>query len=103
MKSWFENRHDIKWLLVTNNGDKLQRDLALQRLQVETIGNIIPRGQSGCVLVTSHDKSALGQLASDGHELLVMREDEATEVLLKCSKVDSMEFRDATALVKELG
>src|SRR5579871_1036559 len=102
-KLWFENCQDIRWLLVIDNADKLQRDSTSQGHQIETIGNIIPRGQSGCVLVTSRDRSSLGQLASDGEELLVMDEDEAKEFLIKCSKVDSTKLEDATALVRELG
>ena len=80
---WFERCQDLRWLLVIDNADRLQRDSASQGKQIETIGNIIPRGQSGCVLVTSRDRSALVQLATDGDELLVMDEDEARNFLFK--------------------
>src|SRR5579871_2771469 len=88
---WFERCQDLRWLLVIDNADKLQRDP--KHHQIETIGNIIPRGQSGCVLVTSRDRSALGQLATDGDELLVMDEDEARNFLFKCSKADRKSTR----------
>jgi len=41
---WFERCQDIRWLLVIDNADKLQRDSTSQGHQIETIGNIIPRG-----------------------------------------------------------
>ena len=66
VKLWFESCCDIRWLLVIDNADKLQRDSISPGGQIKTIGNIIPRGQSECVLVTSRDRSALGQLATDG-------------------------------------
>src|SRR5579871_2380450 len=100
---WFERCQDLRWLLLIDNADRLQRDSASQGKQIETIGNIIPRGQSGCVLVTSRDRSALVQLATDGDELLVMDEDEARNFLFKCSKADPTESEDVVALVNELG
>ena len=100
---WFERCQDLRWLLVIDNADRLQRDSASQGKQIETIGNIIPRGQSGCVLVTSRDRSALVQLATDGDELLVMDEDEARNFLFKCSKADPTESEYVVALVNELG
>ena len=103
MRLWFESCHDIRWLLVIDNADKLEWDPTSQKRQIGTIGNLIPRGQCGCVLVTSRDRSALGQLASDGEELLVMEEDEAKEFMFKCSKIDSKEIEHAVSLVRELG
>jgi hypothetical protein len=67
------------------------------------IANLIPRGRSGCVLVTSRDRSANGQLACDGMEIHVMDETDAKEFLLKCSKTGSEEDDNAVALVTDLG
>lgn len=92
VKLWFERCRDISWLLVLDNAEPLP-----------TIANLIPSGHKGCVLVTSRDRSAIGQLATDGKELLVMEEAEATKFMMKCSKADSEESEDAVALVQELG
>ena len=67
------------------------------------IANLIPRGCNGCVLITSRDRSSLGQLAHDGMELYSMEEAEAKDFLHKCSKTDMKESEDAVALVRELG
>jgi tetratricopeptide (TPR) repeat protein len=106
VRLWFEECQDIKWLLVIDNADKLERDspdASSQQRQIETIGSLIPRGRSGHVLVTSRVGSAIGQLASQGEELLVMDEDDAKKFLQECSKTGSDEVEDAVALVSELG
>jgi tetratricopeptide (TPR) repeat protein len=106
VKSWFENCQGIRWLLVIDNADNLGKSsggTTSHGQQIGTIANIIPRGRSGCVLVTSRDRAANGQLASDGEELLVMNEDDAKEFLHKCSKAALEESEDAAALVRELG
>ena len=106
VKLWFENCQDISWLLVIDNADKLERDSVTSsshQRQMRTIGTLIPKGSSGSVLVTSLNRFALRQLASEGKELLVMEEDEAIEFLFKCLKADTSELEGATALVGDLG
>src|SRR5579871_4859916 len=106
VKLWFENCQDIRWLLVIDNADKLERDSVMttwNRQQKETIGTLIPRGSSGSVLVTSRNRSAPAQFKSYGEELLVMEEDEAMEFLFKCLNADSNEAEDAVGLVRDLG
>jgi hypothetical protein len=105
VKLWFETCEGIRWLLVIDNADNLEKPsggAASHEQQRVMIANLIPRGRSGCILVTSCDRSANGQLASDGEELLVMSEDHAKAFMHKCSKADS-ESEEAVALVRDLG
>jgi hypothetical protein len=73
IKNWFENSQGIKWLIIidgTNNIDSVISQDQGQEPKVKTIATLIPKGRGGCVLVTSRDRSANGQLASRGEELL---------------------------------
>jgi tetratricopeptide (TPR) repeat protein len=97
VKLWFENCQAVRWLLVIDNADKLERD----NRNSSIISQLIPRGRTGHVLVTSRAVSAIGQLAPNGQELLVMGEEDATRFLYECSKAEESE--DAAALVGELG
>ena len=108
IKLWFEQCEQIKWLLVVDNADSLERDnnLNLQTISEQplpTLGSMIPRGKCGCVLVTSRDRRAVGQLGTDGIELLVMKEDEAKQFLQRCSKADIDTDSDAFQLLCDLG
>ena len=108
IKLWFEQCEQIKWLLVVDNTDSLERDnnLNLQTISEQplpTLGSMIPRGKCGCVLVTSRDRRAVGQLGTDGMELLVMKEDEAKQFLQTCSKADLNTDSDAFQLLCDLG
>src|SRR5271167_1763411 len=105
VKLWFENCQDIKWLLVIDNADELERDnitKLAEEQQKEILASIIPRGRTGFVLITSRNRAANGQLASDGDELRSMDEDDAKIFLDKCSKSDYGESDDAFALLRDL-
>ena len=80
-----------------------KRDSASREHEIETIGNIIPTGQIGCVLVTSRDRFAIAQLVTSGEELLAIDEDEAKKILVQCSRANLMESEDAEVLERELG
>jgi hypothetical protein len=100
IKSWFENCQDITWLLIVDNADNLE---TISNQKIKTIASLIPKGRGGCVLVTSRNRSANGQLAIMGQELDVMDEDNATKFLFKCSQATSDESEEAGLLVKTLG
>ena len=105
IKSWFENCQDIKWLLIIDNADKMesideQNQSSLQT--VKTIASLIPKGRGGCVLVTSRNRAANGQLANLGEEMHVMDKKTAKLFLSKCSQVLD-EPEEADLLVEALG
>ena len=105
IKNWFENCQDIKWLLIIDNADNMesideQNQSSLQT--VKTIASLIPKGRGGCVLVTSRNRAANGQLASLGEELHVMDKENAKSFLFKCSQVLD-EPEEADLLVETLG
>ena len=105
IKNWFENCQDIKWLLIIDNADNIesideQNQSTFQT--VKTIATLIPKGRGGCVLVTSRNRAANGQLANLGEELHVMDKENAKSLLLKCTQV-SDENEEADLLVEILG
>ena len=105
IKSWFENCQDVNWLLIIDNADNMesideQNQSPLQT--VKTIASLIPKGRGGCVLVTSRNRAANGQLASLGEELHVMDKENAKLFLFKCSQVLD-ESEEADLLVETLG
>ena len=105
LRLWFETCKGIRWLLVIDNADNLGRAAGptqLHTAQTPMIANLIPKGCGGCILITSRDKSSLGQLAHDGMELYSMEEAEAKDFLCECSKTTN-ESEDAVFLVRELG
>ena len=106
IKSWFESCQDITWLLIVDNADNLESivdDNQSQNPKVKTIASLIPKGYRGCVLVTSRNRSANGQLAIMGEKLDVMDKDNAKSFLLKCSQAASNESEQAGHLVETLG
>ena len=73
IKSWFENCRDIKWLLIIDNADNMesideQNSSSFQTMK--TIASLIPKGRRGCVLVTSRNRAANGQLAVWGRSCM---------------------------------
>ena len=99
IKSWFESCQDITWLLIVDNADKLE---TITDQKIKIIATLIPKGRGGCVLVTSRNRSANGQLATTGEELHVMDKDTAKKFLFKCSQVTPDE-PEADLLVETLG
>ena len=88
---------DVKWLLVIDNADELESSEG----EGPTLEKIVPRGYTGCVLVTSRNRSAVGQLAKDGMELSAMTESEATLFLQTCCK--RRETAEMAELLADLG
>ena len=99
LKSWFESETGLKWLLIFDNADKL--DDAEEAFNIGLV-DLIPRAQSGSVLVTSRNRASVRKLAKDGCEVEEMKEDEAVQLLLKCSKCGESE-RNEQILVQSLG
>ena len=97
VQSWFERCEDVKWLLVIDNADELDSGEGKP-----TLGKIIPRGYAGCVLVTSRNRAAVGQLATDGMELSAMTESEATRFLQTCCK-QTENTAEMAELLSDLG
>jgi hypothetical protein len=97
VQRWFESCEDVKWLLVIDNADELESSEG----EGTTLGKIVPRGYTGCVLVTSRNRSAVGQLAKDGMELSAMTESEATLFLQTCCK--RRETAEMAELLADLG
>ena len=71
----------------------------------QSVVDLIPRGQNGCVLVTSRSVASDGELARAGYEVKEMEEDEAMQFLLQCSRRTGSERdeQDAKTLVQTLG
>ena len=97
VQSWFERCEDIKWLLVIDNADELDSSEGKP-----TLGKIIPRGYAGCVLVTSRNRAAFGQLAKDGMELSAMTESQATTFFETCCK-QTENTAEMAELLSDLG
>jgi hypothetical protein len=90
IKNWFENDQNVKWLFIIDNADNIESidDPNQSSLEtIKTVASLIPKGRIGCVLVTSRNRAANGQLANSGAELHVMGEENAKSLLLKCSQV----------------
>ena len=104
IKRWFENCEGIAWLLIFDNADNLE---TIADQKINTIASLIPKGphRGGCVLVTSRNRSANGQLAVMGEELDVVDNDNAKLFLFKCSQaaLDESESEQAGLLVETLG
>ena len=102
IKSWFESCRDITWLIIVDNADNFD---TIAGQKIKTIASLIPKGphRGGCVLVTSRNRSADGQLAIMGEELDVMDKDDAKLFLLTCSRAASDESEEAGLLVETLG
>ena len=104
IKSWFENHHNISWLLIIDNADELERvtqDLN-GKTEAQSLASLIPKGQNGCVLVTSRSKAAKGWLSNKGQEVPVMNKDDAMSFLIQRSCITS-EWPEAVSLVEMLG
>ncbi|TMC18227.1 MAG: hypothetical protein E6J34_17640, partial [Chloroflexi bacterium] len=108
VQMWFENTLETRWLLVLDNADSLGSygHLSPTRSKVKirafkALGTLIPKGNGGCVLVTSRSRSAVGEVAESGWEVRSMTEHDAKDLLIKCSK--SKHLFDAMALVGTLG
>ena len=69
---------------------------------MKILASLIPKGRGGCVLVTSRNRAANGQLASLGEELYVMDKENAKSFLFKCSQILD-EAEEADLLVETLG
>ena len=103
IKSWFESCQDISWLLIFDNADNLE---TIVDQNIKTIASLIPKNphRGGCILVTSRNRAANGQLAITGKELDVMDKDDAMSFLFKCSQISSdPESEEASLLVETLG
>ena len=100
IKRWFERQNTLKWLLIFDNADTID-DLNESRSIVE----LIPRGEHGCVLSTSRNRASDGELASRGCEIVEMKESEAVDFLLDCSRQQRLESQEQEAknLVRILG
>ena len=96
----------INWLIIVDNADNIENvisQIQSSYSEVKTIATLIPRGRGGCILVTSRNRAANGQLANTGDELDVMDEDDAGLFLLKCSRASDDESEEASLLVETLG
>ena len=106
IKSWFESSQDISWLLIFDNADDLE---TIADQNIKAIASLIPKGhhRGGCVLVTSRNRAANGQLAITGKELDVIDKDDAKSYLFKCSQTSSdqseSESEEVSLLVQTLG
>jgi hypothetical protein len=93
MKAWFEQQNQMRWLLVFDNADKVTKSLV----------DMIPRGKNGCVLITSRNQESDRELATGGCEVNVMKELEATELLLGSARYKEQDEQDSKNLVSILG
>jgi hypothetical protein len=100
MKSWFERESTLKWLLIFDNADRID-----ELDESPSVVGLIPRGEYGCVLITSRNPASDGELAAAGCEVVEMMEGEATQFLLHCSRIPKSESveQDAKTLVRILG
>ena len=69
LKTWFEKEKRLKSLLIFDNADKINN-----QDETQSIVDLIPRGQSGCVLATSRNPASDGELANAGCEVEEMRQ-----------------------------
>src|SRR5436190_16176546 len=102
IKSWFESCQDFSWLLIFDNADNLE---TIVDQNIKTIASLISKSphRGGCILVTSLNRAANGQLAITGKELDVMDKDDAMSFLFKCSQISSDPESEASLLVETLG
>ena len=98
MMKWFEGQRSLKWLLIFDNADKID-----DRDESHSVVELIPRGDTGCVLATSRNRASDGELANGGYEVEEMMESDAVDFLLLCSRHDESQKQDAQTLVRMLG
>jgi len=98
MIKWFEKQRSLKWLLIFDNADKID-----DPHESHSIVELIPRGDTGCVLATSRNRASDGELANGGYEVEEMMENDAVDFLLLCSRHDESQKQDAQTLVRVLG
>ena len=100
LKTWFARETTLKWLLIFDNADKIE-----ESEEAQSVVDLIPVGQRGCVLITSRNRASDGGLANAGCEVVEMQESEAVQFLLDCSrnKDPKTHDNDAKDLVQKLG
>ena len=96
LKGWFERQHSLRWLLIFDNVLEINDEEETRK-----IVNMIPRGQYGCVLMTSRNPA----IANTDCEVTEMSKNEATHLLLECSqrKGSGSDEQVAVTLVQMLG
>jgi len=96
LKGWFERQHRLRWLLIFDNVLEINDEEETRK-----IVNMIPRGQYGCVLMTSRNPA----IANTDCEVKEMSKNEATHLLLECSqrKGSGSDEQVAVTLVQMLG
>ena len=99
VKRWFEGQSTLKWLLIFDNADKIDNPN-----ESHSVIELIPRGENGCILSTSRNRASDGELASGGCEVEEMKESEAVDFLLNCSRLRRSEDQEQEAknLVQKL-
>ena len=98
MIMWFKRETTLKWLLIFDNVDKID-----DRHETHSLVELIPRGDCGCVLATSRNQASDGELASAGCEVGEMNQGDAVDFLLRCSRRDESQTKEAKTLVPVLG
>ena len=99
IKQWFEKQGTLKWLLIFDNADRID-----DPNESISVVKLIPRGENGCVLSTSRNIASDGELASIGCEVEEMKESEAVQFLLGCSRIQGSESQEeAKIMVQTLG
>ena len=99
IKQWFEKQGTLKWLLIFDNADRID-----DPNESISVVELIPRGENGCVLSTSRNIASDGELASIGCEVEEMKESEAVQFLLGCSRIQGSESQEeAKIMVQILG
>src|SRR5436305_1317660 len=100
LKTWFEKKCELKWLLIFDNADNLH-----DTEEMQNVADLIPRGQSGCVLITSRNRARVKKLANAGCEVIEMVESEAMQLFTECSQLSVSDSNEqyVKALIRSLG
>src|SRR5436305_10663306 len=100
LKTWFEKKCELKWLLIFDNADNLH-----DTEEMQNVANLIPRGQRGCVLITSRNRASVKKLVNAGCEVIEMVESEAMQLFTECSQLSVSDSNEqyVKALIRSLG